>query len=728
MSRNKKPKIKGKRLGAAELRHEIMKLFRRHPRKRLNAKQIIKKLKIDNNKDSVADALEKLSKDEKLIAVDDVKFQINRSKDDENPNRPPRQVHIGTVDMTRTGSAYIVIDGLDNDVYVPAKYLKSAIHRDKVEVAVFTPRGRRRPEGEVLKVVERAREHFMGTLRVWKNYAIVMPDQLNIPMDIYVDLKDIKEGKDGNKVVVKVTEWPDRKNHTPRGIVTSVLGAVGTSDIEMKGILINNGFELEFPEEVMRETEGLTEEILPEEVEKRRDMRDIITFTIDPTDAKDFDDALSFRYLEDGTREIGVHIADVTHFIKPGTALDKEALNRSTSVYLVDRVLPMLPEKLSNQLCSLRPHEDKYTFSAVFTFDNDDRVIDRWFGKTLIHSDRRFTYGEAQVVLDSGEGDFHAELKELNRLAHVLRKRRFKQGSINFDVDEVRFKLDEEGVPIEVYVKERKDAHMLIEDFMLLANREVAAFISKKGKDNEIPFVYRVHDEPDIDKVQEFALFARQLGFQMNTSDPRAIGRSFNALVEAAKTNEVLEILEPLAIRTMAKAEYSSDNIGHYGLGFDYYTHFTSPIRRYSDVLVHRFLEPNIEGTLRTNKAKLEEQCKHISIMERRAVEAERESIKYKQVEYIKNHIGEVFEGYISGIIDKGFFVELVGNHCEGMVEFSSLDDEFELINGRLKARGKYSGLLLKMGDQVNVKIIGADLAKRRIEMALIETNEAPND
>ncbi|MEO1713468.1 MAG: VacB/RNase II family 3'-5' exoribonuclease, partial [Bacteroidota bacterium] len=513
---------------------------------------------------------------------------------------------IGKVDMTKTGSAYIVSDQMEDDVFVTAKYLNAALHGDQVKVAVWRRRGRTKPEGEILEIVKRATEHFLGTIHISNKYAFVIPDRLNMPVDIYVDLENTKGARDQDKVIVRVEKWHDDKKRSPEGIITSVLGAVGSSDIEMKGILINNGFNLEFPEEVIAEAEKFPIEIEASEVERRRDMRKVTTFTIDPNDAKDFDDALSIEYLENGHCEIGVHIADVSHYVKPESQLDKEALSRSTSVYLVDRVLPMLPERLSNGLCSLRPHEDKYTFSAVFEFDKDDKVVNRWFGKTLTHSDHRFTYGGAQKVLDGEDGPFSAELKVMNRIAHKLRKKRFRDGAINFETEEVRFRLDEDGVPIEVYLKERKDAHMLIEDFMLLANREVAGYITEKGKENEIPFVYRIHDEPDPDRVAELVSFAKEMGVEINVGSPLEIAKSFNRLTKQAQEDPALKLLGPVAIRTMAKAVYSSDNIGHYGLGFEHYSHFTSPIRRYSDVLAHRILEKNLEGnTFRTNKAKL---------------------------------------------------------------------------------------------------------------------------
>lgn len=706
---------KEKKLPVKQLQREILRLFKRSPKKQMNPKQIQRKLEISNNKDSIKYALEQLTEQNFLTSNDDYKYVLRKRA---SAGRGDRNKVEGKVDMTRTGAGYIVVDGLEDDIYVAAKNMNSAMHGDRVQISVWIPRGRRKPEGEVLKVTERAREQFMGTIWLNRKGAVVVPDKMNIPIDVFVELKDVKGAQDGDKVIVKVTEWHHRRS---KGEVTFVLGKAGGNDLEMKSILINAGFNLEFPEAVMAEANELKEDFSNEIVEARRDFRDVLTFTIDPADAKDFDDALSIRWLEDGNCEIGVHIADVTHYVKAGSELDKEAYLRSTSVYLVDRVLPMLPEKLSNELCSLRPNEDKCTFSAVFILDKNDKIIERWFGKTLIHSDRRFTYEEAQEVLETGEGDCASELKYLNKIAKKLKKTRFKKGAIDFDTEEVRFRLDEDGVPIEVFVKERKDAHMLVEDFMLLANREVATYIHKKGLGVEIPFVYRIHDEPDPDKVAELARFARQLGFDMNVSSPEHIGKSFNKLTKAAKEDESLQLLAPLAIRTMAKAVYSTENIGHYGLGFSYYTHFTSPIRRYSDVLVHRGLFDNLDGkTRRVKKENLEERCQHISKMERQAMDAERESIKYKQVEFMEKHVGEEFTGYISGIIDRGVFVELKGSKCEGMVGFESMEEPFEVKDGRLSAVGIYTGQTLKMGDEVTVKITATDLARRRIDMVFV--------
>lgn len=721
-------KIKGQKLTTKQLQYEILKILRRNPKKRYNPKQLIRKMKVQNNKDAVQFALDKLVESQKVVNLGDYKYKFETRSPSDSPtdNGNNRQTVTGRVDMTRMGSAYIIIDGQDQDVHVAAKYMHGALNGDIVKIRTWYPRGRRKPEGEVMEVVERSQAHFMGTYWEYPKYALVTPDG-PVPMDILVDKENNRGAKDGEKVVVKVTEWPEGKQQHPIGIITSVLGQAGSSDIEMKSILINTGFQLDFPEEVVQQSEAIPLEIDPQEIARRRDMREILTFTIDPDTAKDFDDALSYRKLENGNTEVGVHIADVTHYVHENSPLDKEAFDRSTSVYLVDRVLPMLPEKLSNGVCSLRPNEDKLVFSAIFEFDKNTQVVKRWFGKAVIHSNRRFAYEEAQEVLDGKSEELADELHDLNRIAKVLKKRRFKQGSINFETDEVKFRLAEDGTPIDVYIKERKDAHMLIEDFMLLANREVATFINRKSKDlqKEIPFVYRIHDLPDLDKAAEIARFAAELGFDMDVSSPEVLARSYNKLQKAAETDHALKLLQPLAIRTMAKAEYSTENIGHYGLGFDYYSHFTSPIRRYSDVLAHRLLERNLDDhTFIANKMELEEQCKHISRQERKAVEAERESIKYKQVEFIEKHVGEEFDGIVSGFSDRGVFIELEGNHCEGMVNFNTMEETFELADSRLFMLGKRSGIRVKMGDKVRVKIIEADLTRRRIDMGWIDLLE----
>ena len=721
MIKKKKSKNTGRKLSARDLKKEVFKLLKRNARKKLNAKQIIKKLKIANSRDAVQHALEGLTEEGKLFSFGDQLYRLDRNVANNNGPKITKE-HQGTVDMTRSGAGYIVVDGLENDVYVPAKFLKGALNGDKVSVAVSVSRGRRKPEGKVVKVLERASEFFIGTMDLKAKYGIAIVEAGGRTFDVYIEPEDLLEAKAGEKVVVKITKWPTRTAKNPIGRVTTVLGEAGSNNIEMNSILINNGFNIDFPEEVIAEAEALDESLDEAEIASRRDMRKVTTFTIDPDTAKDFDDALSVQKLENGEIEIGVHIADVTHYVRPNTALDKEALKRSTSVYLVDRVCPMLPEKLSNELCSLRPNEDKCTFSAVFTFNESHKVTSRWFGKTLIHSDRRFAYEEAQEILEAGEGELHDEILLLNTIAKKLRKKKFKNGAIAFEGEEVKFRLDEDGVPIEAYVKERKDAHLLIEDFMLLANKEVATYMVKASKGQEIPFVYRVHDLPDPDKVADFGKFAAELGFKMTLDTPRQIADSYNSLAKAARENEELRLLEPIAIRTMAKAVYTTENIGHYGLGFENYSHFTSPIRRYADVLAHRILFKNLGGkTYRANKEDLEAQCKHISAQERKAMTAERESIKYKQVEFISKHVGEMMDGHISGMIDRGLFIELAGSKAEGMIAFETLDEPYDLDESRLKAVGRRSKKVFKMGDKVRVEILDADLLKRRIEMKLEE-------
>ncbi len=630
----------------------------------------------------------------------------------------------GIVDVTKTGAGYVICEGQEQDIYVPQKFLNGAMKGDRVKVSAYFPAGKRRPDGEVIKILQRSTDAFIGTFHFSKNNGYVQTDRIDVP-EIYVKLEDAKGAEDGMKVVVQIMDWNTERGKRMTGRITTVLGMAGSSDIEMKGILINNGFNIEFSDEVLAEAAKIHDDT-EGDAKNRRDFRGITTFTIDPFDAKDFDDALSFEVLPNGNIEIGVHIADVTHYIKPNTALDKEAYLRSTSVYLVDRVCPMLPERLSNELCSLRPHEDKLTFSAVFEFDDKYKVIKKWFGKTIIHSNRRYAYEEAQAILQSGEGDYADELLKLNQIAYALRKKRYKDGAINFETDEVKFKLDEAGVPIEVYVKERNDSHLLIEDFMLLANRSVAEFMAKRDdsprrKGVEVPYIYRTHDTPNQDKLNDFGAFALELGVKMKLDTPKNIAKSLNDLAEKAEKDETLRLLTPIAIRCMAKADYSTENIGHYGLAFEYYSHFTSPIRRYSDVLAHRILFDNLKEIKRYDKEQLAEQCKHISKQEKKAADSERQSIKYKQVEYMTKHIGEVFEGAVSGMLERGLFVEIKHMLAEGMVDFGRCPEPFEVEPNRLRARGLRSGKVLKMGQLVKVEIVDADMESRKIDMRLLD-------
>ena len=719
-------KIKGSKLKASDLRAALLKELKSNARKQFNPKQLIRKLKIKNSQDSVTAALTKLASEGLVRENGDYKFQLNK----EFHQKTSRTYLEGRVDMTRSGAAYIVVDGDDEDIFVPGRRLGNAQDGDLVKVRYWTPSGRRKPEGEVAEVLERSVTHFLGKLVIHPKYAeVVVTQPGDKTLSVAVHRAELDGAEHNDQVVVKIVDWEENRFGQLSGKITAVLGEEGTSEIAMQSILINNGFQITFPEEVIAESEALPDEITPMEINIRRDVREVTTFTIDPLTAKDFDDALSIQTLENGEIEVGIHIADVSHYVRPGSALDKEAAARTTSVYLVDRVCPMLPERISNELCSLRPHEDKLSYSAIFTMHpRSYKITSRWFGRTVIHSDRRFTYEEAQEVLDTKSGDFKDELIQLDKIARVLRKERFKKGAIDFATNEVRFRLDEDGTPLEVYIKERIDTNMLIEDFMLLANREVATYMIKKEerlKEN-IPFVFRVHDEPNMEKVEELANFAAALGYEMDLSSPEKIAKSYTELLAKAAEDPMVKMLSPIAIRTMAKAIYTTENIGHYGLGFENYTHFTSPIRRYADVLVHRILDRNLaEGSLyKANPLKLEETCKHISAQEKKATSAERESIKYKQTEFMLDNVGEEFDGVINGLADFGVFVELTANYVEGMISYDDMDEPYDISAGKLYITGRKSGKRLKMGDSVRIRVKSVDLERRRIDMELVEVLE----
>ncbi|BDS10282.1 ribonuclease R [Aureispira anguillae] len=731
MTRKKKgSNKKGKNLPAKVLEKRLIDLFSKQVTARFDAKTIIRKLKISNSKDSVQHAIDQLVEKGKLEATNRGKYKWNKGATVTKRARKNGQFATGRVDATRSGSAYIICEELeDNDIFVPAHKLMGALHGDTVEVSWYTAR-KGKPEGEVVQIIQRKSENFIGTLSLSDKFAFVIPDNPNMQTDIFVPLKHLpKEAEDGAKVVVTITKWHTSNKNNPEGKVTTYFGTEGGNDIEMKSILIQKGFNLTFPPEVLKENAEIDTKITASEIAKRRDMRDITTFTIDPETAKDFDDALSIEYLENGNFEIGIHIADVGHYVLPGSELDKEAARRTTSVYLVDRVLPMLPEKLSNGVCSLRPEEEKLTFSAVFEMDKQGGIINEWFGKTVIYSDRRFTYEEAQEGLETGEGDYVKELQLLNRIAHKLRNKRFKKGAINFESPEVRFKLDEKGVPIDVYLKSRKDAHMLVEDFMLLANKRVGALMH--GLHEKLgfvwPMVYRIHDEPDMERVNNFADFAGQMGYPLSIESPEQVKPAFGKMLKAAEGKPESDILQQLAIRTMAKAVYSTDNIGHYGLGFATYSHFTSPIRRYADVLGHRILFDYLSNNnKRMNPQKLEESCKHISRKERDAMEAERESVKYKQAEFLEAHLGDIFEGSISGITDHGIYVTIKANFCEGMIRYDKMFDDFEPDEHHFHIKSPF--ITYKMGDTVWVRILGANKFKRQIDLELLDPEDSDNE
>lgn len=710
----------GKKLSPAQLNQKILQLFAAHPNKKYNAPMIIDRLSISNNKDAVLHALKALSKKSLVEFVKDDFYQWNKENKEVATKSQNTLIYTGRVDMARSGAAYIIVDDLDEDIYVQPRWINTAMHRDVVKVEVPRRNTKRKQEGKIVEVISRALTHVLGKVKIFNHYAIVFPEPGTRFPEVLVKKDDLNGAEDNQRVVVNIISWGTSQNKAIWGNVNSILQNVSEHEISMQSILLGSGFNSEYPEEVLKEVEQIDGNISKEEIKKRRDFRKILTFTIDPETAKDFDDAISYQVLKNGHIEIGVHIADVTHYLRENTALDKEAYHRSTSVYLVDRCVAMLPERLSNDLCSLNPNEDKLTFSAVFEFDDKHKIVNEWFGKTIIHSARRFTYEEAQERLETGKGDLAPQLKKVNEIALKLRKEKFKNGAINFESDEVKFDLDENNKPIGLIVKVRKDAHMLIEDFMLLANKSVAKFIAKKAKP-EIPFVYRIHDMPDPTKLADFAVFARELGIHMKLDSPGNISKSFSELAQAIEKDGALKILNPLAIRTMAKAEYNPKNIGHYGLAFEYYTHFTSPIRRYSDVLVHRILFENLNDQItRVDFDKLVMKCKHVSRQEIKAAEAERDSIKYKQVEYMSSKVGQEFMAQVTGMIERGIFVELPDSKAEGLIPFSSFGEHYLLAENRMKATAKRIKHTIKMGDMIKVKLIDADIENKRLEFEAV--------
>lgn len=627
---------------------------------------------------------------------------------------------IGTMDVARSGDAYVIIEGKSKDFFVHRKNVNKAFDGDTVKIRRLHKAKGVRPEAVVTEIVKRNRTHFIGVVNRSNDVCFVLPDNTGIRVDFYVPEQRTLNAKHHDKVVVEFVEWRT-KDKNPIGQITEILGNAGNNDIEMKSILIENGFFTSFPKHVLEEAEQLDENISDEERKKRRDFSEIPTFTIDPTDAKDFDDALSFRKLEEGYYEVGVHIADVSHYVKEHSALEKEAFKRATSVYLVDRVAPMFPERLSNIICSLRPNEDKCCYAAVFKIDDKANVKEVWFGRTLIHSQKRFTYDEAQEVIEGKDGAFKDELIKLNELAHILRNYRMKNGSISFEAPEARFQLDELGKPVGVYVKERKDAHKLIEEFMLLANKAVATYIGKeRNKNGRVPFVYRVHDLPDAEKLIDFQLFAQKFGYKIQLDNPKQIARELNRLMNEIEGTPEQTVLQQLAIRCMAKAIYTTNNIGHYGLGFEYYTHFTSPIRRYPDVAVHRLLDKILHDKKLPTQDELEYQCKHSSERERAAAEAERSSIKYKMAEYMLDQVGAHLTGIISGVKNWGIYVEIPQYNCEGLIRIETMtQDSFVFDERRLRMIGRLSNKIYQLGDAIEVVVVNVDLEKKIIDFKL---------
>ncbi len=671
-----------------------------------------------SNRMDVINVLDELAAADDIMEVELGKYKAKANRGTEN---------IGYFVRRSNGKNAVIVD--DEQIFVAERNSMHALNGDKVRVVVSAARKGQEPEAQVIEIVEAKDQQFVGTLKIEKNYAALVTDSKFLAADIVLPRGRLKGGKNGDKAVARIVQWRDDEMN-PRGEIIDILGAKGENNTEMHAILAEFGLPYKYPENVEKAAEKIQEGITKEEVAKREDFRKVTTFTIDPRDAKDFDDALSIRRLSNGNWEVGVHIADVTHYVHPNTIIDKEAQKRATSVYLVDRTIPMLPERLSNGLCSLRPNEEKLTFSAIFEMDHKANVVNSRIGRTVIKSDRRFTYEEAQAIIETGEGEYAEELAVLNTLAKERRRRRYQEGALEFDRAEVRFEIDETGKPISVYFKESKDANKLIEEFMLLANLTVAESIGKvpKGKKAKT-FVYRVHDNPDPDKLSNLALIATRFGYKLNTDgSSRQVNQSVNRLLRDVKGKGEENMLSILAIRSMAKANYSTDNVGHYGLNMPYYTHFTSPIRRYPDMMVHRLLARYAEGGRSVDKVKTEEECRHDSDMEVLASNAERASIRYKQVEFMRDRLGEIYEGVISGVTEWGFYVELDENMCEGLVPIRDLaDDYYDLDEKNYCLIGRRHGVRYTLGDRVKVQVARADLERKQLDFALIDDKGNPN-
>lgn len=695
----------------------ILRFMNQKQSKIYNYKQIADGIDYKNprQRELVIQTLHRLLASEKIKEVEKGKYIVNLKI---------AGTLTGIIDFNQAGNAYVKVEGVEDDIFIHSKNVKDALQGDKVLIVTYRYKNKKL-EGSVIEVLERSRDQFVGTFQMisHKDFGFVVSDKKVINTDIFIPKDNINGAQDGDKVVVKMLQWrPEDKN--PEGEIIAILGKPGEHETEIHAILADYGLPYSFPPEVEAEADKIDRRILDEEVAKRRDMRSVLTFTIDPKDAKDFDDALSIQKLENGNWEIGVHIADVSHYVQPGSTLDEEAYQRATSVYLVDRVVPMLPEVLSNDVCSLRPHEDKYTFSAVFEMNDKAEVVKEWFGRTVIHSDRRFTYEEAQERIETKQGELAEEILQLDKLAKILREKRIKKGAITFDRSEVRFSLDENNEPIGVYFKISKDSNHLIEEFMLLANRKVSEFVSLKANGNrtERTFIYRVHEDPDPAKLEALRDFVATFGYKMNISNSQKAAESMNKLLLDVKGKGEENMIETLAMRSMSKAVYSTNPIGHYGLGFAFYSHFTSPIRRYPDLIAHRLLQHYLDGGKSVDREQVEIQCKHCSAMERLAADAERDSIKFMQVKFMEKHIGEVFHGVISGVAEFGFWVEIPENGSEGLIKLRDLmDDSYQYDAKNHAVYGTRTGKQYQLGDTVKIKVVKANLIKKQLDFKIID-------